>query len=82
MEKNIRIPQAVHSDLKGFQDLLAIVKIYLEVESGTKITLDFHANTWFDANLLPVIYSVVELGRQRDIKVLIPINTRVNSINC
>ena len=68
MEKNIRIPQAVHSDLKGFQDLLAIVKIYLEVESGTKITLDFHANTWFDANLLPVIYSVVELGRQRDIK--------------
>lgn len=67
-EKRIRIPQAVHSDYSGFSALLDIAETYMNSKSGTKVVLDFLANTWFDANLLPVIYSIVEYGKQRNVE--------------
>jgi len=47
--------------------LLNITKNYIDGEKNDTITLDFQANTWFDANLLPVIYAIVEFGRGKGI---------------
>lgn len=68
MEHRVIIPQAVHSNYEGYKYLLEIAKTYMENDSETKIVLDFRANTWFDANLLAVIYAIVEFGRKNNIQ--------------
>lgn len=67
MEQSIRIPQAIHSNFSGFTELLNIIKRYIDGEKNDTFTLDFRANTWFDANLLPVIFAIVEFGRTKGI---------------
>ena len=67
MQRTIKIPQSIHSNYKGFQELLSIAQDYGDSCSGDRVILDFKANTWFDANLLPVIYAVVYLGKEKGI---------------
>ena len=67
LQRTIKIPQSIHSNYKGFQELLSIAQDYGDSCSGDRVILDFKANTWFDANLLPVIYAVVYLGNEKGI---------------
>lgn len=62
---NIKIPQAVHSTKNGFSELFRIFSAYLNSENRKKvITVDFRANTWFDANLLPIVFAFVFYGQK------------------
>lgn len=67
MKQSIRIPQAIHSDFNGFAALLDIIKCYIDSEENDSIILDFRANTWFDANLLPVIFAIVKFGQEKGV---------------
>lgn len=75
--RHINIPRSVHSDFAGYKQLLDIVDIYNQTSKGTTILLNFKPNTWFDANLLPVIYSIVEIGRKSGVT-----STYFNQPNC
>lgn len=77
MNKTIRIPQAVHSTFDGFAALLNIVNHYIDSKKDDTIILDFQANTWFDANLLPVVYAIVEFGRLKNVT-----SSYLNQHNC
>lgn len=64
LDINIYIPQAVHSTQEGFAELLRIFSVYLDDKNDNKeIIVDFKANTWFDANLLPIVYAYVYYGQ-------------------
>lgn len=64
-EINILIPQAIHSTKDGFSQIFGTFSLYLDsANAGKNITLDFRGNTWFDANLLPVIYAFVVYGQR------------------
>lgn len=67
MKQTIRIPQAIHSTFDGFVALLSIAKHYIDSRKDDAIILDFQANTWFDANLLPVIFAIIEFGRLKGV---------------
>lgn len=62
----IKIPQSVRSDYKGYYSLLSNFRWYLDCDAS-EITLNFRANTWFDANLLPIVYAYIRHGKKSGI---------------
>ncbi len=62
--KEIIIPQAIHSTFKSYDELLNLFSCYLSDNINT-IIMNFRKNTWFDANLLPIIYGYVVFGRMK-----------------
>ncbi len=63
MKKEVIIPQAVHSTSESYEELLKLFDCYQNSDIHI-IELDFKRNTWFDANLLPVIYAYVVFGAE------------------
>lgn len=64
--KTIIMPQAIHSTYQGYLDLLEIFQCYVDERNAySEITMNFRGNTWFDANLLPIIYAYVEYGQTK-----------------
>ncbi len=64
----ITVPQAIHSTFEGYESLLALFSCY-QASDIDKVVMNFRANTWFDANLLAVVYAYVDYGmRIRNIK--------------
>ena len=63
-EKEIMIPQSIHSTYEGYSELLGTFQCYVkDVPSDLeRIVMNFRRNTWFDANLLPIIYAFAEYG--------------------
>lgn len=57
----ITIPQAVHSTFKGYASLLDLFSCYQD-DMLDRIVMNFRGNTWFDANLLAIIYAYVDFG--------------------
>ena len=66
-EKVIIIPQAIHSTYEGYSELFKTFQCYIkDVPSDLKdIVMDFRKNTWFDANLLPIVYAFAEYGQYK-----------------
>lgn len=65
-KKIIEIPQAIHSTKEGFNILFESLKFFLDNKYINKtIVVDFKKNTWFDANLLPVLYAFIAYGHQK-----------------
>lgn len=63
-EMSLLIPQAIHSTQEGFSKLFDTFKVYLDSKNEhKKIILDFKSNTWFDANLLPIVYAFIIYGK-------------------
>lgn len=68
MQKNddsneIILPQAIHSTFDSYEILLDLFSCYTYQKNTTIIT-NFKGNTWFDANLLPVIYAYIAYGQK------------------
>lgn len=64
-QKRIIMPQAIHSDKKGFSELFKTLSPFLDPSNReNELILDFYKNTWFDANLLPALYAFVDYGRR------------------
>lgn len=60
------MPQAVHSTKEGFNQLFCTMDAFMDSENESKtIIVDFKRNTWFDANLLPVVYAFMYYGRKK-----------------
>jgi len=59
--KEIFIPQAIHSTFKSYDELLSLFSCYTNDNIDT-IIMNFRKNTWFDANLLPIIYGYAVYG--------------------
>ncbi|MDE7157232.1 MAG: hypothetical protein K2O02_04675, partial [Lachnospiraceae bacterium] len=63
MEIEIKIPQSIDSTYDGYSKLLEIFKCFLEPPEKLKlVVMNFRGNTWFEANLLPIVYAFVEYG--------------------
>lgn len=64
-EKVIIIPQSIRSTYEGYSKLFKTFQCYIKEVSDdlTDIVMDFRKNTWFDANLLPVVYAFAEYGQ-------------------
>lgn len=60
--QEIIIPQAIHSTFESYDELLELFSCYTDNNIDT-IIMNFKKNTWFDANLLPIIYGYVVFGR-------------------
>lgn len=67
MKKILQIPQSVCSSYEGFSKLVDILRYYSDKSVFDQVSLDFRNNQWFDANLLPVIYAIVEYGKHKNI---------------
>ncbi len=67
MTIQIIIPKSIKSNYTGYRDLLNLASIYNICTQDTSVVLNFKENTWFDANLLPALYAIVELGRQKGV---------------
>ena len=65
MEHIITIPRAIHSDFEGYASLLELFQCYID-DDLSSIVMDFRGNTWFDSNLLSIIYAYVVYGKQKD----------------
>lgn len=64
--KIVVIPQAIHSTKEGFIKLFRTLEAFMDsANKGKTIVVDFKSNTWFDANLLPVIYAFMEYGYEK-----------------
>ena len=63
----LKLPQSVSSNYSGFSSLLEICSPYLiEAHARESIVLDFTHNSWFEANLLPILYAYMIEGQDRD----------------
>ncbi len=63
MEKQIKIPQSIKSTYEGYAKLLKEFSVYVDASDDLeKVTMDFRGNTWFEANLLPIVYAYAEYG--------------------
>lgn len=60
-KKEIVIPQAIHSTFESYDELLSLFNCYTKNNFDT-IIMNFRKNTWFDSNLLPIIYGYVVYG--------------------
>lgn len=61
VRKKIILPQAIHSTFESYEELLELFNCYTNDEIDT-IIMSFRKNTWFDANLLPILYAYVVYG--------------------
>lgn len=63
-QKIITIPKDIYSTYEGYIELLRIFQCYVQYQQQDfeEVILDFYENTWFDANLLPIVYAFVEYG--------------------
>lgn len=59
--KEIILPQAIHSTFESYETILELFNCYLTDEFDIVI-MNFRTNTWFDANLLPMLYAYVVYG--------------------
>ena len=59
----ILIPQAIHSTFESYEKLLSLFNCYFD-KNINKILISFRKNTWFDSNLLPVLYAYVIYGNK------------------
>lgn len=67
MEKRITIPQSITSTYEGYAKLLELFDIYLNPQKNvTTVITDFRANTWFEANLLPIVYAYIQYGKMNN----------------
>lgn len=55
------IPQAIHSTFDSYETLLEIFNCYT-IHDEIDIVINFRKNTWFDANLLAILYAYVVFG--------------------
>lgn len=63
MKIEIKIPQSINSTYDGYAKLFEIFQCYLKPPERLKlIVTNFRGNTWFEANLLPIVYAFVEYG--------------------
>ena len=79
-KQEIIIPQAIHSTYEGYLELFKTFQCYVKdvPDDLTDIVMDFRGNTWFDANLLPIVYAFAEYGQNKH-----NINSRYeNQTNC
>lgn len=61
----LKLPQSVSSNYSGFSSLLEICSPYLiEAYARESIVLDFTHNSWFEANLLPILYAYMIEGHK------------------
>ncbi len=58
--KTITIPQAIHSTFDSYETLIEIFNCY--TYDGIDVIINFRKNTWFDANLLAILYAYVVFG--------------------
>lgn len=58
--KTITIPQAIHSTFDSYETLLEIFNCY--TYDNIDVIINFRGNTWFDANLLAILYAYVVFG--------------------
>lgn len=78
--RTIIIPQAIHSTYEGYSELFEAFQCYIKdvPDDLTNVVMDFRKNTWFDANLLPIIYAFAEYGQHNH-----NINSQYeNQVNC
>lgn len=67
-ESEIRIPQTVCSNLRGYEKLLSVFNCYLNplLRDGSAV-IDFSQNNWFDANLLAIVCAYTDYGENNNI---------------
>lgn len=64
-EKRLLIPQAIHSTKEGFIQLFSTMADFMNSDNKSNtIIVDFKKNTWFDANLLPIVYAFMYYGNK------------------
>lgn len=64
-EKRLLIPQAIHSTKEGFIKLFSTMADFIDSDNESNtIIVDFKRNTWFDANLLPIVYAFMYYGHK------------------
>ena len=61
MERVIIIPQCIRSTFEGYEKILELFECY-QTNNWKEIGMDFRGNTWFDANLLAIIFAYVYYG--------------------
>ena len=62
----IKIPQSISSTYDGYAKLLEIFRYYVDADNDLSfIVMDFRGNTWFEANLLPIVYAFVDYGHEQ-----------------
>lgn len=64
VRREIILPQAIHSTFESYEELLELFNCYTNDEIDI-ITMNFRKNTWFDANLLPIIFAYALFGKQK-----------------
>lgn len=62
--KEISIPETIHSTFESYKELLCLFRCYTDENIG-KVRINFTHNTWFDSNLLPILYAYVTYGSKK-----------------
>lgn len=63
----VRVPNVVCSDYNSYAKLLEMFNCYLneDCRQYDYICTNFRENTWFDANLLPIVFAYVKYGNEK-----------------
>lgn len=60
----IKMPSSISSNFDGYNRLINLFSCYQKADVD-KIEIDFRANAWFEANLLPIVYAYVDYGSRK-----------------
>lgn len=66
--EEILIPKTIYSTFESYNNLLRLFNRYTIHNNVNRIIMNFQKNTWFDANLLPLLYAYVILGASHGVK--------------